>query len=120
LEAGAYDPALLAHAFLAKATSLAGLEPTLRFCVACGSRERSAMSYSSGGAVCPRCLERSDPSALPSTLDTWVRMLSAEWDDLRSWELPAPERKELPQLLIGFVQWQLDNRFRAFGLLGSP
>jgi DNA repair protein RecO (recombination protein O) len=120
LEAGASDPGLLAHAFLAKATALAGLEPTLRVCVGCGSRERSGMSFSAGGAVCPECLDRSDPSAMASTLDTWSRMLSAEWDDLRSWGLAPPARRELTQLLLGFVQWQLENRFRAFGMLGIP
>lgn len=120
LEAGATDPALLAHAFLAKATSLAGLHPVLEVCVGCGSRERIALSFASGGAVCRGCTQRSDPAASADALGVWTTLLSADWEALRSLTLPKAMHREVAGLLVGFSQWQLENRLRSFGLLAAP
>lgn len=120
LEAGAADPALLAHAFLAKVSSLAGLEPVLSGCVSCGSGERAAFSHGAGGAVCRACAERGDPSVSAGALDAWTALTQGEWDNLRATRLPDDVRRELSSLVVDFVQWQLESRFRAFGLLAAP
>lgn len=117
LDAGAGDPALLARAFLAKATSLAGLHPTLEACVGCGSRDRTAFSFAEGGAVCRACMQRSDPVASPDALDAWAALIAQDWDGLREFVIEDRPHRELAGLLLGFVQWQMDNRLRSFGLL---
>jgi DNA repair protein RecO (recombination protein O) len=117
LEAGARDPSLLAHAFLAKATSMYGAHPSLESCVGCGAPERVALSFASGGAVCRTCVERADPQASPAALSAWARLLDEDWEWLREATLDAPVHRQLAGLLVGFAQWQLDSRFRSFGLL---
>ena len=119
LEDGATDPGLVAYAFLAKAAALAGVHPMLHACAGCGAREVSALSFEAGGTVCASCTRRSDPRALPAVVDAWAALLSDGWAELRSQTLDPAVRRELSGLLLGFVQWQLDNRFRAFGLIAT-
>lgn len=119
LEDGADDPALIAYAFLAKLSSMAGLHPTLPVCVECGAQHRVAFSHARGGAVCSGCLDRADPKAGDDALDAWASILVAEWTDLRARRLEASTQRELAGLLVSFVQWHTDSRFRAFGLLPS-
>ncbi len=117
LEDGASDPALLAYAFLAKLASMSGLHPTLTRCVECGGEQLAAFSYAKGGVVCDGCYERMDPRATPEILDTWSSLLDGEWDVLRSKRLAQGSGREFATLLLGFVQWHTDSRFRAFALL---
>lgn len=117
LEDGAADTPLLAYAFLAKLSSMSGLHPTLRVCVDCGSEARVAFSYARGGAVCATCLERADPKTLDEVLDAWSMLLDREWDELRGHSFPAALNRELGGLLVSFVQWHTESRFRAFALL---
>ncbi|HYZ92086.1 MAG TPA: DNA repair protein RecO [Actinomycetota bacterium] len=119
LEEGAADPALLAYGFLAKLTSIAGLHPTLPVCVDCGAPHRVAFSHARGGAVCASCLERADPKASDVVLDTWSALLTDEWSQLRERRLPASTQREVGNLLLSFVQWHTESRFRAFNLLPS-
>lgn len=119
LEDGADDPALLAYAFLAKLASVAGLHPTLPVCVDCGAEDRVAFSHARGGAVCQGCLERADPKADDAVLDAWAALIAGEWDDLRLQRLAPSTQRELGSLLLAFVQWHTESRFRAFGLLPS-
>jgi DNA repair protein RecO (recombination protein O) len=115
LEAGASDPALLAYAFLAKMASATGLHPTLGVCVECGSPQRVAFSFGRGGAVCGRCVQRTDPKTRPDVLDEWSALLEAEWDALRT--RANGHRGELGALVLNFVQWHTESRLRAFGVL---
>jgi DNA repair protein RecO (recombination protein O) len=119
LEDGADDPALLAYAFLAKLSSMSGLHPTLPVCVDCGAPRRVAFSHARGGAVCAACLDRADPKADDAVLDAWAGLLAEEWDDIRARRLNAGVQRELATLLLSFVQWHTESRFRAFGLLPS-
>ena len=119
LEEGATDPGLLAYAFLAKAASLAGVHPLLKACADCGTGGFVALSMESGGVVCASCTKRSDPRIDAEVAEVWTAMLSDEWSVLRARTLSDGVRRQLAGLLLGFVQWQLDNRFRAFGLIGS-
>ncbi|HVL80290.1 MAG TPA: DNA repair protein RecO [Actinomycetota bacterium] len=119
LEDGAADPALLAYAFLAKAASVAGVHPMLDACTGCGGPDTVALSFSGGGVVCGSCAQRSDPRVSTPITDAWTSLLTDDWDTLRAGSLEAPVQRELSGLLLAFVQWQLDNRFRAFGLIGT-
>ncbi len=119
LEDGAEDPPLIAYAFLAKLATIAGLHPTLPVCVECGAAERIAFSHSRGGAVCAACLGRADPKAGDDVLDAWSSLISDEWDVLRGRKLPPATQREMGGLLLSFVQWHTDSRFKAFGLLPS-
>ncbi len=117
LEDGAEDPPLLAYAFLAKLTDMSGLHPTLGVCVECGSDARVAFSHGRGGAVCGSCVERSDARIENHLLDTWSMLLEREWHDLRGRRLPSELHRDLGSLLVTFVQWHTESRFRAYGLL---
>jgi DNA repair protein RecO (recombination protein O) len=117
LEEGAVDPPLLAYAFLAKLASMSGLHPNLTQCVECGQGARVAFSYSRGGVVCRLCTEGTDPKASDELLDTWSALLAGEWGDLRSRSLPPTSAREFATLLLEFVQWHTESRFRAFALL---
>jgi DNA repair protein RecO (recombination protein O) len=117
LEDGAADPALLAYAFLAKLSSMAGLHPTLPVCVDCGAPHRVAFSHARGGAVCRACLDRADPKADDAVLDAWAALLACEWEELRSRRLPPITLRDFGALLVSFVQWHTESRFRAFALL---
>lgn len=119
LEDGADDPSLIAYAFLAKLVSMAGLHPTLPVCVECGAPRRVAFSHARGGAVCKTCLGRADPKASDLVLDAWASLLSEEWGALRERRLPATTRREVGALLLSFVQWHTESRFKAFNLLPS-
>ena len=119
LEDGADDPALIAYAFLAKLSSMSGLHPTLPVCVECGAQRRVAFSHARGGAVCSECLDRADPKAGDAALDAWASILTADWSDLRARRLAVSTQRELAGLLVSFVQWHTDSRFRAFSLLPS-
>ncbi len=117
LEDGAVDAPLLAYAFLAKLAAMNGLHPTLRVCVDCGSDARVAFSYARGGAVCVSCIERADPKISDEILDAWSMLLDREWDDLRGHRLPPVLQRDVGSLLLSFVQWHTESRFRAFALL---
>ena len=117
LEDGADDPPLLAYAFLAKLTDMSGLHPTLGVCVECGSDARVAFSHGRGGAVCGACVERSDARIENHLLDAWSMLLEREWHDLRGRRLPSELHRDLGSLLVTFVQWHTESRFRAYGLL---
>lgn len=119
LEDGADDPSLLAYALLAKLASMAGLHPTLTACVECGAADRVAFSHARGGAVCAACIDRADPKAPDAVLDEWSALLSDEWSDLRGRRLPSSTQRELGGLLLSFVQWHTESRFRAFTMLPS-
>ncbi|MEX2393703.1 MAG: DNA repair protein RecO [Actinomycetota bacterium] len=117
LERGAADEPLLAYAFLAKLSSMTGLHPTLHICVDCGSQERAAFSYGRGGAVCGACIDRADPKTTDSILDAWAMLLNTEWDTLRESALDADVSRDLGSLLLTFVQWHTETRFKAFAFL---
>lgn len=117
LEEGAADEGMLAYAFLAKLSSMTGLHPTLSVCVDCGSDDRSAFSYSRGGAVCRACVERADPPTSPATLDIWSRLLERELEVLKEQKLTTEMRNEVGTLMLSFVQWHTESRFKAFALL---
>jgi DNA repair protein RecO (recombination protein O) len=119
LEDGAADPSLLAYAFLAKVASIAGLHPAIGVCVGCGAAERVAFSFGSGGAVCGRCVERIDPKASVAALDAWANYMEADWPTLRTVTVPEAVKRETAGLLLGFVQWQMDYRLRAYGVLAG-
>ncbi len=119
LEDGASDPPLLAYAFLAKLSSMAGLHPTLTACVDCGSDDLVAFSLRRGGAVCVNCVERADPKTSTELLGAWSALLDDEWTDLRQQKMPIATYRELGGLVVAFVQWHTESRFRAFGLLPS-
>lgn len=120
LQDGSTDPGLLAYAFLAKAASIAGLHPTLNACAECGRAEAVAVSFSLGGVLCSSCAKRGMPRALPEVIAAWSSMIRDDWADLRDRTLEPTVRREMSGLLIAFVQWQIDNRFKAFGLLSAP
>jgi DNA repair protein RecO (recombination protein O) len=117
LEEGATDPALLAYAFLAKLSSMAGLHPTLTACVDCGGPDRSNFSHGRGGVVCSSCVQRGDIRADDQLLDAWTMLLEREWSDLRAHRLPSELHRDLGALLLAFVQWHTESRFRAYALL---
>lgn len=117
LEAGAEDPSVLAYAFLAKLASTSGLHPTLAVCVDCGSHARVAFSYERGGAVCGACVDRADPKTSDEVLDGWARLINEEWSGLRASRVEAETKRVLAPLVLGFVQWHTETRFRAFNLL---
>lgn len=119
LDEGAADPPLLAYAFLAKLTAMAGLHPTLGMCVDCGADPVVAFSYGRGGAVCAACIERTDPAVTTEMLSTWSMLLEREWDQLLGHKLPSDIRGELGTVLVAFVQWHTESRFKAFTLLPS-
>jgi DNA repair protein RecO (recombination protein O) len=119
LEDGAEDPALLAYAFLAKIASMAGLHPVLGACVDCGGAGRVAFSYDRGGVVCALCIGRADPKVDDAMLDAWNALLANEWDELRAQRFPLKLTRDLSALLLSFVQWHTESRFRAFALLPS-
>jgi DNA repair protein RecO (recombination protein O) len=117
LEDGAVDPALMAYAFLAKLASNAGLHPTLSVCVDCGGPGRVAFSYDRGGTVCGACTDRMDPKVTEELLDTWTSLLEQEWEVLRARVMSKPLLRDLGALMLGFVQWHTESRFKAFALL---
>ncbi len=119
LEDGAADPPLLAYAFLAKLASMSGLHPTLRACVDCGSDGLVAFSHGRGGAVCGSCVGRADPKVDDGLLESWSALLDHEWNDLRTTRIPLKAQRELAGLLVAFVQWHTETRFRAFAVLPS-
>ena len=119
LEDGASDPPLLAYAFLAKLASMSGLHPTLRACVDCGDGGVVAFSHGRGGAVCGTCVGRADPKVDDQLIESWCALLDREWNDLRTMTLSLPAVRELGGLLVAFVQWHTESRFRAFHLLPS-
>lgn len=119
LEAGATDPAVCAYAFLAKFASFAGLHPVLGVCVECGAADRVGFSFGDGGAVCASCVGRSDPKASPEALEAWRVFLEESWDTLLGYVLENRVKREVAGLLLGFCQWQMESRFRGFGLLAA-
>ena len=119
LEDGAADPPLLAYAFLAKLTSMAGLHPTLRACVDCGSDAITAFSHGRGGAVCGTCVGRADPNVDDGLLESWAALLDREWNDLRTMRMDIPAMRSLGGMLVAFVQWHTESRLRAYALLPS-
>ena len=48
-------------------------------------------------------------------LDAWSMMLDREWGDLRDHTLPSALHRDLGSLLVAFVQWHTESRFRAYG-----
>lgn len=117
LQEGCSDPGLLAYAFLAKASSIAGVRPMLDRCVGCGASSPVAISFVSGGVVCPSCADPADPRVTAELLEMWLSLLTEDWPALSSFDVDQDLQTEVSALLLGFVGWQLDNRFRAFDLL---
>jgi hypothetical protein len=50
-------------------------------------------------------------------LDSWTSLMEDEWEVLRGRQLPKLILRDLGALMVGFVQWHTESRFKAFALL---
>jgi DNA repair protein RecO (recombination protein O) len=116
LESAEHDPAMVLDAFLLRALSVSGYEPSLEDCARCGAPgPHRAFAISAGGVVCPTC--RPSGSASPSALALVLLadLLAGRWEGADSSERRT--RREASGLVSAYTEWHLERRLRSLPMV---
>lgn len=116
LATGAHSPGLIVDAYLLRALSLAGWEPSFIDCARCGRPgPHRSFTPAMGGAVCNECRP---PGAAAPAADTF-RLLAALLG--RDWTIAdaAPDRirREASGLVASYLQWHLERKLRSLRMV---
>ena len=109
-------PRLVLDAFLVRAMSVSGWEPTLTECARCGAAgPHRRYSVESGGTTCSTCAVPRAVTIQPDTPGHLLALLSGDWDTATA----APERicRESSGVLAAHLQWHLERALRSLPLV---
>lgn len=111
----------LVRIFEVKLLVLAGLMPALDTCVNCDKKitHTARFSLSLGGIVCPNCFSQ-DPQARPisqGAAATIIYLQKASLKDALRLKFTAPITQELKNILIGFIEYQLEKPLKTLSFL---
>lgn len=118
LSQGLYHPEQIKAAFELKLLCLAGYEPQLDQCPACGSAEPAQPSFSlNGGCIhCLGCPPGSPGVSLPlcrEALDAMRYIIRAEPKKLFSFKIPSAAERQLRDVCEAYMMAQLERGFGA-------
>ena len=113
---GERDPSLVLDAFLLRAMSVSGYEPSLTSCGRCGDLgPHRWFSVPMGGSVCGTCREPGAATVGQPALDLLVALLEGDWETAEASEPRA--RRESSGLLAAYLQWHLERGLRSLPLV---
>lgn len=101
--------------YTAKCLSLAGYEPMLTSCAACGKpvtdQKSVVFSFRQGGVLCSDCAagETQYESIIPEAIRRMLRLAPQDMDHVR---LPERIRSELDKLLFDYAEYVLEQPIR--------
>ncbi|MDP9183060.1 MAG: DNA repair protein RecO, partial [Actinomycetota bacterium] len=100
------DPSLVLDAFLLRAMSVSGYEPSLTRCGRCGEAgPHRWFNVSGGGSTCGTCHEPGAATVGGLTLDLMVALLEGDLETAQAAEPRA--RREASGLVAAYLQWHL-------------
>ncbi len=120
-ESGEKEVERLIRIFEVKLLILAGLMPVVNTCVGCSKKipHTARFSLSLGGIVCPNCFSQ-DPKAQPisqGAAATIIYLQKASLKDALRLKFTAPITQELKNILISFIEYQLEKPLKTLAFL---
>ena len=110
------DPGLVLDAFLLRAMSVSGYEPSLVGCGRCGDPGPTARSASPAAGRCAaRAASRELPRVGGASLELMVALLEGDWETADAAEPRA--RREASGLVAAYLQWHLERGLRSLPLV---
>ncbi|OKL47480.1 DNA repair protein RecO [Boudabousia liubingyangii] len=107
-----YPPDLVVAAYLLRAFSLEGWEPSLHYCANCGETDLRFFSAEGGGGLCANCASTAACRALaPEAFELLQALLASDWE--RALQAPTGLAAPSLQLLTGYAQWQLEHHLKS-------
>ena len=115
LVAGEHEASLVMDAYLLRAMSLAGYEPTLDACVVCSDVDAPFFHVPTGGALCAEHRVPSSVAPKPESIELMHALLTGNWEvaDVT----PRPSQTEVSGIVAAFTQWHIDRSLRSLPLV---
>jgi DNA repair protein RecO (recombination protein O) len=110
------DPSLVLDAFLLRAMSVSGYEPSLTVCGRCGEvGPHRWFTVSGGGSTCSTCHEPGAATVGAPSLELMVALMEGDWETALAAEPRA--RREVSGLVAAYLQWHLERGLRSLPLV---
>jgi DNA repair protein RecO (recombination protein O) len=110
------DPSLVLDAFLLRAMSVSGYEPSLAVCGRCGEvGPHRWFAVSGGGSTCGACHEPGAATVGGPSLELMVALMEGDWETAEAAEPRA--RREASGLVAAYLQWHLERGLRSLPLV---
>lgn len=111
-----HDPGLVLDAFLLRALSLAGYEPSFDACATCGEPgPHRAFALAGGGATCENCRQPGAAAPAAETFALLGALLSGDWGTADASD--ARHRREAAGIVAAYTQFHLERRVRSLPLV---
>jgi DNA repair protein RecO (recombination protein O) len=116
LAEGAHLPTLVLDAFILRAMTIAGYEPSLDTCARCGEPgPHRFFAVAAGGAVCPEHRPAGAATVSPPATQTLAALLAGDWSIPDAAD-PRVQR-EVSGLVAAYLQWHLERGLRSLPLV---
>jgi len=110
------EPGLVLDAFLLRAMSVSGYEPSLTSCGRCGEvGPHRWFTVPMGGSICSGCREPGAATVGVGALELMVALLEGDWETAEASESRA--RREASGLVAAYLQWHLERGLRSLPLV---
>jgi DNA repair protein RecO (recombination protein O) len=113
---GAHAPTLVLDAFILRAMSIAGYEPSLEGCARCGAPgPHRFFAVAAGGFVCTEHHPSGSATVSASAAGVLIALLNGDWSVA---DVAEPKvQREVSGLVSAYLQWQLERGLRSLRLV---
>ena len=112
----AHAPSLVLDAFILRAMTIAGYEPSLEACARCGEPgPHRFFAVAAGGVVCPEHRPGGAATVSPAGTAVLAALLDGDWAVADAAE-PKVQR-EVSGLVAAYLQWHLERGLRSLRLV---
>lgn len=116
LDAGEHPSSLVLDAFLLRALSISGYEPSLHACARCGSEgPHRWFAVPAGGVVCTACHPPGSVTPGQPAITLMAALLGGDWPGADIAD--ARTRRESSGLVSAFAEYHLDRRLRSLPMV---
>ncbi len=115
LVAGEHEASLVMDAYLLRAMSMAGYEPSLEACVVCGDSSAPFFHVATGGALCAEHRVPGSVAPKPESIELMHALLTGDWQVADS--TARPVQTEVSGIVAAFTQWHIDRSLRSLPLV---
>jgi len=116
LDAGEHPSSLVLDAFLLRALSISGYEPSLHACARCGTEgPHRWFAVPAGGVVCTACHPPGSVTPGQPAITLMASLLNGDWTGADTAD--ARTRRESSGLVSAFAEYHLDRRLRSLPMV---
>jgi len=115
LVSGEHEASLVMDAYLLRAMSMAGYEPSLEACVVCGDASAPFFHVATGGALCAEHRVPGSVAPKPESIELMHALLTADWQVADA--SARPVQSEVSGIVAAFTQWHIDRSLRSLPLV---